>query len=205
MYTVGIWFVHLMNIAILAIVGVIVLGYIQAKKGQYLREAATQIQCEIKMPTGHDEYYTVPLEVSAEWVEIKGVKYNLPKGKEVKNWGMHPRLPFMGLRSLQVQIRKCTWYFNNPNPFYRDDKTPEVTAAEIGAMSKEATAVAAGVAAVELKSQQEQMIKAIANQPDKTVVYVGIIAAVIGIIAVGIMNWQLAQKVTQLTQSLIGG
>lgn len=170
MYTVGIWFVHLMNIAILAIVAVIVLSYIQVKKGQYLREAATCIQCEIKMPTGHDEYHTVPLVVSAEWVEIKGINYNLPK--EVKNWGLHPRLPFMGLRSLQVQIRKCTWYFDNPNPYYRDDKTPEVTAAEIGAMTKEATAVAAGIAAVELKSQQEQMIKAIANQPDKTIVYV---------------------------------
>ena len=186
MYTVGIWFVHLMNIAILAIVGIIILAYIQTKKGQYLTEAARCIQCEIKMPTGHDEYYTVPLEVSAEWVEIKGIKYNLPK--DVKNWGLHPRLPFMGLHSLQVQIRKCTWYFNNPNPYYRDDKTPDVTAAEIGAMAKEATAVAAGIAAVELKSQQEQMVKAIANQPDKTVVYVMLGIALIGIAIVAVQS-----------------
>jgi len=184
MYTVGIWFVHLMNLAILAIVGVVILSYIQVKKGQYLKEAATHIQCEVKMPTGHDEFHTVPLEVSAEWVEIKGIKYNLPK--EVKNWGLHPRLPFMGLRSLQVQVRKCTWYFNNPNPYYRDDKAPEVTAAEIGAMAKEATAVAAGVAAVELKSQQEQMVKAIANQPDKTVVYVMLGIAIVGIASIAI-------------------
>ena len=184
MYTVGIWFVHLMNLAILAIVGVIILVYIQVKKGEYLKEAQTCIQCEILLSTGHCEFHTVKCNVSDEWVKIDNFEYKLHP--TYRRWGVHPRLPFMGLRTLQVPIRKETWMKDVPDPYYREKEIPQVTAAEVDAKTNEAMAVSAAATAVEIKSQQEQLIKAIANQPDKTAVYVMLGITIIGIAIVAI-------------------
>jgi hypothetical protein len=184
MYEVGPWFVYLMNLAILAIVAMIVLIYMRVKDGQYLREAEGCIQAEIIMPTGHSKFYTVKCGVNDEWIEVAGGRYKLNKDK--REWGLHPRLPFMGIRSLQRQIRKETWYLDNPDPAHKKVETPAVTAAEIKAMVREAAAITAGAEAVELQARQKQMVEAIANQPNKTVVYVLLAGIAIGLLVLAV-------------------
>ncbi len=183
MYEVGPWFVYLMNLAIMAVIGIIVLIAIFVKRGQYFNEAQKCIQAEILLSTGHREYHTVRCGVNDEWVKIRGFEYKLdPK---VRQWGVHPRIPFMGLSTLQCQIRRETWIKDNPNPYYRDKETPEVTAAEVDAKTREAMAIAAGAEAIEMEARQRRIVEAIANQPNKTYVYVGIIAIIIlGIIQI---------------------
>jgi len=182
MYEVGPWFLHLMNLAILAILGVIVLVAILVKKGQYQRVAARCIQAELKTATGWSEYHTVRCGINDTFVTIGKGEYKLdPNHRE---WGRHPRLPFMGLASLQEPIRRATWFKDNPNiPAYGKSSPPEITAAEIQAKSREAAAIAAGAEIVEIEARQRQLVDAITNQPNKLVVYVGLgIAIVLGAI-----------------------
>lgn len=181
MYEVGIWFVHLMNLAILAIVAVVILVVKDVKKGQYQREARRCVQVELKLSTGWSDYFTVPCGMNDAWVTVKGCRYKLNPKKI--SWGLHPRLPFMGLASLQIPIRKETFYKDNSNPAFQDKTTPPITAAEIEAMTKEAMATTAAAQAIELASQQKALINAIGNQPNKMYVYVGLGAIIIGIIA----------------------
>ena len=193
MYEVGPWFLHLMNLAILAIVGIVIVVAILVKKGQYQREAAKCIQAEILTATGWPEYHTVRCGINDEWVKIGSGDYKLDPNH--KRWGVHPRLPFMGLASLQVPIRKETWYKDNPNvpqdvkdknpnvPAFRNPGTPQVTSAEIQAKSREAAAIGAAAEVAELEAQQRRVVDAIANQPNKMVVYVGLgIAIILGAI-----------------------
>ena len=190
MYTVGPWFVYLMNLAILAIVAIVVFVWMNVKRGQYLKEAAKCIQAEIIPETGQSRYYTVPLGANDEWVRIGNKRYKIDKTR--RRWGVHPRLPFIGLRTMQVPIRKETWYEDDPNPAYRlkvplsgkkeEDNllTPEqrqqaentLTAAEVDAMVREETAVQAAAEAIETQHRQKELTNAIANQPNKMVVYI---------------------------------
>ena len=178
MYQVGIWFVHLMNVAILAIIGVVVLVAIYVKRGHYQRDAARCIQAEILLSTGWPEYHTVRCGPSDEWIRVGGYEYKLDPKK--RRWGLHPRLPFLGLAALQVPIRRETFYKDNPDPVYRDKEVPEVTASEIHAKTREATAIAAGAEIVEMEARQTQLVNAIANQPNKTYVYLGLGAVALG-------------------------
>ena len=180
MYEVGIWFVHLMNLAILSIVGVVIAVAILVKKGQYQKEAAKCIQAEMLTATGWPEYHTVKCGINDEWVKVGNGEYKLDPNH--KRWGFHPRLPFMGLASLQVPIRRETWYKDAPKslPVFPQQNSPEITAAEIQAKTREAAAIAAGAEIVEIEARQRQLVDAITNQPNKMVVYVGL--GIIGIL-----------------------
>lgn len=187
MYEVGYWFIHLMNLAIVAIVGIVVLVAVFVKRGRYMNEAQRCIQAELLLSTGHSEFHTVRCSINDEWVKIGGYDYKLdPK---VRRWGKHPRLPFMGLATLQCDIRREVWKKDDPNPYYREDGAPEVTAAEVGAKTREAMAVAAGAEAVEMEARQRQLVDSIANQPNKTYVYAGLAAIIIGIIILAVRDF----------------
>ena len=172
MYEVGIWFVHLMNVAILAIIGVVVLVAIFLKKRRYQSEASRCVQAEILLSTGWPEYHTVRSGANDEWLKVKGCEYKL--NPKQRRWGLHPRVPFLGLSDLQVPIRRETWYKDNPNPVYRSEDVPQVTAAEVQAKTREAMAIAAGAEAVEMEARQRQLVDAIQNQPNKLWVYLGL-------------------------------
>ena len=177
MYEVGSWFVYLMDAAILALVVLGALIAIFVKRGKYQREAAECIQGEILLSTGQSEWHTVKCGVSDKWVKIDAFEYKLDL--KHRRWGVHPRLPFLGLKSLQVPIRKETWKKDNPNPFFRDDDTPEVTSAEIDAKTREASAIAAAVEATEMEARDKALRMAIQNQPAKMIVYIGLAGLVI--------------------------
>lgn len=200
MYTVGPWFVYLMNLAILAIVAIVVFIWMNVKRGQYLQESQTHIQAEIILETGHSEFYTVKCGANDEWVRIGNRRYKLNKNR--RRWGLHPRLPFIGLRSIQVPIRKETWYKDDPNPAYRirkalssgdeekqllkeqDLQTAEntLTAAEVNAMVREEQAIEAAAEAIEMQHRQKELTNAIANQPNKTIVYLMLGVADLGLV-----------------------
>jgi hypothetical protein len=185
MYEVGPWFVHLMNLAILAIVGIVIMVAILFKKGQYQKEAAKCVQAELLTATGWPEFHTVKCGINDAFVQVGNGQYKLdPNHKE---WGSHPRLPFMGLASLQAPIRKGTWFKDNPNvPLYGKAVPAEVTAAEIQARVREAAAIAIGAQIMETDARQRQLNEAIANQPNKMVVYGGFITIIIGVVIIAI-------------------
>jgi len=69
MYTVGSWFPHVLNLAILAIVAVVVFALIFYYRGKYEKEARGRVMVELKMPSGWSLYFVVrPL--TDGWVDL---------------------------------------------------------------------------------------------------------------------------------------
>lgn len=213
MYEVGSWFVILMNGAILAILGAVALVAIYVKRAQYQKEAEKSIQAEIIQPSGHSKFYTVRCGQDAKSVDIGGGTYyfdfpatdtsvpdqkkkvdplspesseeedNVEKPGNERRWGKHPVLPFMGLATLQVPIRKETWYLGNPLP-QRLGPAPSTayTALEIAAMKRGAISSAGTVKLAENEARQKQLQATIANQPNKNYVYAGLAGIFIAVI-----------------------
>lgn len=114
------WQLYLIDFAIVAIVFAVALVYMQVKRGQYQREADRCIQAEIILETGKSEFHTVPCKERDEWVTVKGIDYHIDI--DHRRWGRHPRVPWLGFKSMQVDIRKETWFKDDPNPAYRAKK-----------------------------------------------------------------------------------
>ena len=216
MYTVGSWFTILMDLAILAIVGIVALIYINYKRGQYQRAAVRCIRAEVVQPTGWSKFYIVPCEPDAKSVTVDGLSYfldfpetevivgaaqidrgkgNPGKGEKEKEapanqrrWGRHPMVPFLGLTTMQVPIRIETWYLDNPIPVRQGAvPSPDYMAMEIEAMKRGAIAAAGTIKLAETEARQKELANAIGNQPNKTYVYAGIVAILIAVIVVGVL------------------
>jgi len=180
MYTVGGWFVYLMNLAILAVVGIIVLVVIQVKKGQYLKDAAGKIQVEIWLATGYREYHTIPCDLNAKTITIGGSTYTLNPNR--MRWGRHPRLPFMGLASMQVPIRLESWFQGVKEPIaHPQEQVNSLSAQELRALMRQGRATLIARHSQLLEAGQKGLVNAIANQPNKVVVY-----ALLGVTIIGI-------------------
>ena len=180
MYTVGGWFVYLMNLAVLAIVGIIVLVYIRVKMGQYLKDAAGKIQVEIWLTTGYREYHTIPCDLNAQTVTIGSSTYYL--NPQRIRWGRHPRLPFMGLASMQVPIRLESFFQGIKEPIaHPEEQVTSLSAQELRALMRQGRATLIARHSQLLEAGQNRMIEAIANQPNKVVLYVLLGVALIGI------------------------
>ena len=180
MYTVGPWFVYLMNLAVLAIVGIIVLVVIQVKKNQYLKDAAGKIQVEIWLTTGYREYHTIPCDLNAKTITVGSSTYIL-NPKRIR-WGRHPRLPFMGLASMQVPIRLESWFQGVKEPIaHPKEEVKSLTAPEIRALMRQGRATLIARHSQLLEAGQKGLVNAIANQPNKVVLYVMLGVAIIGI------------------------
>ena len=76
MYTVGSWFPILMNLAILAIVGIVVLAMVFYYRGKYSKEAAGRVMVEVLMPSGWSQYYVVRPTTDG-WVNVRSGAYKL--------------------------------------------------------------------------------------------------------------------------------
>jgi hypothetical protein len=192
------WWFYLMDAAIVAIVVAVAFGYQNIKRGQYQKEADRCIQAEIILETGKSEFYTVPCKERDEWVTVKGMDYHIDI--DHRRWGKHPRVPWLGFKSMQTDIRKETWFKDDPNPAYRAKKklvvpgdrpltvqerealllTDEerqkgvsvLTSAEVNAKTKEAAAIFAGLQANELEANQKVLTTAITNMLAKMPAYV---------------------------------
>ena len=181
MYEVGPWFVYLMNLAILAIIGIIVLIAIFVKRGQYQREAQGKIQVEIWQPTGWPKFYTVKCALGDTTVDVEGQTYKL--NPDQQRWGLHPRLPFMGLAGLQVPIRKEYYYVEIDAPITPPGKESKgLIASEIKALQRAGRATQAARHSQQLEAANKQVFEVLANQAKKEYLYLGLVVGVLGII-----------------------
>lgn len=183
MYEVGSWFVYLLDAAILAILAFITLAMVFIKRNQYAKDAVGKLQAEIQLPTGWSEYYTIPVDDNAKSVTIDDFIYLL--NPEKRRYGKYPMAPFMGLKWLQVPIRIESWGKDNPEPIRQTYDKSVATSAEIKAMTREIQATTAAMQIQEIDSRQKELTNAIANQPNKNIVYIGLgLAALASIICV---------------------
>ena len=192
-YEVGAWFIYLIDGAILAVIGIVLLILIMVKRGKYQKEATNCIRAEIQLPTGWSNYFTIPCDSNAKSVSIDNSIYLLDPNK--RRWGRHPMNPFMGLTWLQVPIRIETWSKDIPEPLRLEQKTTIATADEIKAITREIQATNAAMMIQELESQQKELVNAISNQPNKILVYVLMGIAVAASIGSLIMIYQLAGRI----------
>ena len=188
MYEVGEWFVYLMNFAILAILGLIVLIALFRKRGQYQKVARQCIQAEIWQPTGWPEFYTVKCALGATTVNINEKTYKL--NPDQRRWGLHPRLPFLGLASLQVPIRKEYWYVENDAPITSPGKESKgLISSEIKALQRAGRATQAARHSQQLEAANNQVINVLANQARKEYLYLGLGIVVLGIIVLVVRSF----------------
>ena len=171
-YTVGQWFIYLIDLAVLAIVAIGLLVFIFIKRQQYQKEAEHSILAEIQLPTGWSEYYVVPCEPNAKSVNIGNFTYLLDPEK--KRFTKYPMKPFLGLSWLQVPIRTESWYQDNPEPIRPSYERTIATSAEIKAITREVSATTAAMQIQEIEARQNELTKAISNQPNKMFVYIGL-------------------------------
>ena len=125
-------------------------------------------------------------------------EYKAPPG--VFEWDVFPPRPFLGLAVLQVPIRRLEWWENDPTPIMKPEFMPtwacacgkeyfSVTAVDAQAHSREMDAQNVAVQIQEAEARQKTMMNALAGLANKTIVYVGLAAAVlVGIIGL-VQNW----------------
>ena len=172
MYEVGTWFLWLMDAAILAILGFIVLVMVFIKRNRYAKDAVGKLSAEIQLPTGWSSYYTIPVDDNAKTVTIDDFIYFL--NPEKRRFGKYPMAPFMGLKWLQVPIRIESWAKDNPEPIRWSYDKSVATSAEIKAMTREIQATTAAMQIQEIDARQQELTNAISNQPNKMIVYIGL-------------------------------
>lgn len=97
----------------------------------------------------------------------------------IRRWAKYPPNPFLGLKTLQVDVRTEAWPLNNPEPITPAENRTIVTAVDAQFHTREAAAEMAAVEIQEHEARQRELQKAINNQPNKIVVYVGIAAVVV--------------------------
>jgi len=183
MYEVGNWFIYLMDAAILTILAFIALVMIFIKRSQYAKDAVGKMQAEIQLPTGWSEYHIVPVDDNAKSVTVGNFIYLL--NPEKRRYGKYPMSPFMGLRWLQVPIRIESWGKDNPEPIRQTYDKVIATSAEIKAMTREIQATTAAMQIQEIDARQKELTNAITNQPNKSIVYIGLgLAALASIVCV---------------------
>jgi hypothetical protein len=188
MYEVGSWYIYLLDGAILAIIGMVLMVVVIFKRGKYQKEAEQCIRCEIHLPTGWSEYYVVPCDISAKCVTVKDFIYTIDPHQ--RRYGKHPLNPFLGLGMLQVPVRIESWYQDNPEPMRQSYETTIATAAEIKAITREVSATTAAMQIQEIEARQNELVKAISNQPNKAVVYILLIIAIIASVVGAIISYQ---------------
>lgn len=97
----------------------------------------------------------------------------------IRRWSKYPTNPFLGLKTLQVDVRTEAWYLNDPEPITPSENRMFVTAVDAQFHTREAAAELAAVEIQEHEARQRELQKAINNQPNKVIVYVGIAAVVV--------------------------
>jgi hypothetical protein len=229
MYTVGSWFVYLMNGAILAILAVIALVAILVKRDQYAKEARNAVLCELWIPGGRP-YQKLAHPTPDGWVRLgRAGDYKLAvarrlctcghdenehglaenkatrqvgRGKcqhvgcectqfeegrvipAIRRWGLYPIRPFLGLKTLQVDVRQESWWLNDPTPITPPDNRTTVTAIDAQFHTREQVAAEGAVEIQEQEGRQRAFVEAMQKMPDKMLLYI-----LVGIsIAVGLFG-----------------
>jgi len=137
------------------------------KKYNYEKDVLGKIKAEIRLPSGRSMYYYKPCEEEAETVDINQFTYFL--NPHLKRWHKHPSTPFLGMKWLQSDIRTECWDLNVATPVH--SAPSPISASEINAKIRQIQAIRMVAEEQELQASNEMVKMAIANQPNKWVVY----------------------------------
>lgn len=227
MYEVGPWFVWVINLAVIAFVGIGIMIWVLRRRNKHASDAYGKVLAEVQLPTGRS-IFTLTKPSPDGWISLgklgdyrlagerrlckcgheEGFHEMAPgaKGHEVihgkclrcdcgqfevdklipaiRRWGKYPPAPFLGIKTLQVDVRTEAWYLNNPEPITPAETRTTVTAVDAQFHTREMAAEMAAVEIQEQEARQRQLMEAIRNQPHKMVVYIMLGAGIL----LGIMN-----------------
>lgn len=207
------WAIHILYVAIVAIIVAILLVIAYFKKKTYLEEARGNVLAVVKRPTGWP-LKKIVAPTPDGWVRVAKGDYKLATQLKEKKpeditdeercrvsgeykfspwafeWDVYPSTPFLGLKVLRVPIRRCEWWENDPNPIIKPEFLPawkcscgkeyhSVTAADAQAHTREMDAMNVAIRIQEAEARQNEMQKALANLPNKVVLYGLLFAAVL--------------------------
>lgn len=175
------WMIYLIDflVFILFVIGVLVIvAYRTYRKAQGMMIA------EIWEPSGYPVRRLAKWDITGKTVEVDGGNYVLKtelteeEREKIKKEGgnVYPSRRFTGYGfwPFRVILRIESWEKGNPNPIRPWAEKPEVTSAELTSIKNEIQAVTLGMEIQEAQERQKQLTSAIANQPSKMVVYVGL-------------------------------
>lgn len=141
---------------------------------------------------GHDEndHVRPDPEKKAVRCQVKGcecTKFEEARAiPAVRRWAKYPMNPFLGLKLLQTDIRSESFWLNNPEPITPSENRTKITAVDAQVHTREIEGETVAIQIQQMESQQKQLASAIANQPNKMVVYVmlgiNILVAVINLV-----------------------
>ncbi len=175
----------------LAFMGVMILA-IMALGGK-LNERATRgkVIAEIWEPSGFPVRHLVDIAPDGKTVEVDNATYALPKEPTPEEAGKiqhhYPARRYVLWSKFpignKVTLRIESWEKDNPEPIRPTYERPTVTSQEWTAQKRAIQATALAMRIQENEARQKQLENAIANQPNKVVVYIGLaIVAIIGIV-----------------------
>lgn len=121
-----------------------------------------------------------------------------------RRYVLYPAKPPFGLRPLQTTLRIESWEKDNPEPirpFYgRVDENGKfvanqltVTSSEWSAQKREIQATVLAMEIQENEARQKELTKALANQPSKMILYIGLGISSLGVLINLFFIWQIAQ------------
>ena len=203
------WQIHLLYAAVIAIAFGVLMFVAYIKKGQYEQEAAGCIKAVIKRRTGWP-LVKIVRPYPDGWVRVERGDYKLAEefgGKaadkskltdekrmeafgerrintNVMEWDRYPSHPFLGLKRIQTPIRRQEWFENNPEPITWPEHRTTITAADAQAHSREMDAMNVAIRIQESDEKEKRFMQIIQGIPTKTIVYIGLGAAVL----VGVIN-----------------
>lgn len=176
------------------------------KHAQYMREAPHKIKCVFFPQAGAT--YTKIIDVEqAESVNIlkspKGHKLPYYFYNKENTWQTrYPDMPFLGVAALQVPIATVWYYEENPEPITSHPENPIATSSMIFASVDQAFALVVQELDAELQKTKAELLKALQSKINKNVVYIGLVAIAILVIADVYLNYSNGQVTKNLMKQL---
>jgi hypothetical protein len=100
-----------------------------------------------------------------------------------------PLNPFLGLGMLQVDVRTEAWWLNNPEPITPIENRTLFTAVDAAFHTRQSDAEKASEEINEQQALHKELTSALANQPNKMIIYIGLaVIAILNIVGIVLMQ-----------------
>lgn len=201
------WFVYMFDLLIIAVV---IFGLLFLKAWLDARRTRGKMLVDIREPTGFTERHLAKPDPNGSTVTFENMVYMLtrPPSKETKEnyprirFTRYPRNPLLGLPMFQTTLRLEEYQRDNPepiHPFYgRVDKDGKfidsqltVTSTEWQAQKSVIQATGIAMSVQEREAREKEWVRAMANLPNKIIVYLGLGITALGSIICVILIYQI--------------
>jgi len=192
------WMIYLVDFLVFVL---FVVGIIFLMAFRMYRNAQGKIIAEVWEPSGYPVRKLTKWDRTGKTVEVDGCTYFLSKELTSKEKdelleqgiAVYPshRYTNYGFWPFKAILRIESWERNNPEPIRPRYDKPVMTAAEITASKNEIQATTLAMDIQENQERQKQLTNAIANQPNKLVVYILGIGTMLLSFVTLIIVWQL--------------